>query len=114
LSNSPTFLGALGRAYAASGEHRLARNMLKELEELSTHCYVSAYSHAIIHLALGDKNRTFEYLEKACNDRCEMMTWLKIDPTFDSIRTDPRFTTLLHRVGLGSLATKRHKLIGTN
>jgi hypothetical protein len=42
--------------------------MLKELEELSTHCYVSAYSHAIIHLALGDKNRTFEYLEKACND----------------------------------------------
>ena len=100
LSNSPMFLGALGRAYAGSGQHQLARNVLKELEELSKRCYVSAYSHAIIHLALGDENRTFDYLEKACHDRCEMMTWLNIDPAFDDIRNDPRFTSLLRRVGL--------------
>src|SRR6185369_8533104 len=99
-SNSPMFLGALGRAYASRGKQRLAKDVLKELEVLSKRCYVSAYSRAIIHLALGDEKRTFEYLEKACDDRCEMMTWLNIDPTFDNIRTDPRFTTLLHRVGL--------------
>ena len=100
LSNSPMFLGALGRAYASRGKQRLAKDVLKELEVLSKRCYVSAYSRAIIHLALGDEKRTFEYLEKACDDRCEMMTWLNIDPTFDNIRTDPRFTTRLHRVGL--------------
>jgi TolB-like protein len=100
LSNSPMFLGALGRAYAGSGQHVLARNVLKELEELSKRYYVSAYSKAIIHLALGDEEQALECLEKACDDRCEMMTWLRIDPSFDSIRNDPRFTNLLHRVGL--------------
>ena len=100
LSNSPMFLGALGRAYAGSGQHALARNVLNELQELSKRCYVSAYSKAIIHLALGDRNQALDCLEKACDDRCEMMTWLRIDPSFDSIRSDPRFTNLLHRVGL--------------
>ena len=98
-SNSPMFLGALGHAYAVSGKHRLARNVLKELQELSKQYYVSAYSQAIIHLALGDENQIFDCLEKACYDRCEMMTWLRIDPCFDSIRHDLRFTNILHRVG---------------
>jgi len=101
LSNSPMFLAALGHAYAVSGRHQLARNVLKDLQELSTRCYVSAYSQAVIHLALDDKDQTFSCLEKACDDRCEMMTWLRIDPCFDSIRSDRRFTNLLHRVGLG-------------
>jgi tetratricopeptide (TPR) repeat protein len=102
LSNSPMFLGALGHAYAVNGKHGLARNVLKDLQELSKRCYVSAYSQAIIHLALVDQNQTFSCLEKAYEDRCEMMTWLRIDPCFESIRSDLRFTNLLHRVGLGN------------
>jgi TolB-like protein/predicted Zn-dependent protease len=102
LSNSPMFLSALGRAYAGNGQHELARNVLKELQELSKRCYVSAYSKAIIHLALGDKNQTLDCLEKACEDRCEMMTWLRIDPSFDGIRSDLRFRNLLRRVGLSN------------
>lgn len=102
-SNSPMFLGALGHAYAVNGKQVLARKVLKDLtHELSKRCYVSAYSQATIHLALGDKNQTFSCLEKAIHDQCEMMTLLGIDPYFDSIRSDPRFTNLLHRVGLGS------------
>jgi len=102
LSNSPMFLGALGHAYAVSGNHVLAHNVLKDLQELSKRCYVSAYSQAIIHLALGNKDQTFYCLEKACHDRCEMMTLLGVDPYFDSIRSDPRFTTLLHRIRFGT------------
>ena len=98
LSNSPMFLGALGHAYAANGQSTLARNVLKDLQELSKRCYVSAYSQAIIHLALGDKDQTFSCLEKAIHDQCEMMTLLGIDPYFDGIRSDLRFTNLLHRV----------------
>ena len=100
LSNAPMFLGALGHSYALSGKHLPARNVLKDLNEQSKRYYVSAYSEAIIHLALGDENQTFSCLEKACEDRCEMMTWLKIDPAFESVRTDLRFTSLLRRVGL--------------
>ena len=99
LSNSPMFLGALGHAYAMSGEQQLAHDILNQLQELSKRCYVSAYSQAIIHLALGNADQTFVCLEKACHERCEMMTWLKIDPCFDSIRSDLRFTNLLRQVG---------------
>lgn len=101
LSNAPTFLGALGHAYALSGEHRQARKVLKDLQEQSKQRHVSAYSQAIIHLALGEKNESFLSLEKAYEDRCEMMTWLKIDPDFETVQSDLRFTNLLRRVGLG-------------
>jgi TolB-like protein/tetratricopeptide (TPR) repeat protein len=102
LSNAPMFLGALGHSYARSGEHEKARKVLKDLQEQSKQRYVSAYSQAIIHLALGEKNQTFLCLEKACEDRCEMMTWLKIDPDFEAVQSDLRFTTLLRRVGLSN------------
>ena len=102
LSNAPMFWGALGHSYALSGKHRQARKVLKDLQEQSKQCYVSAYSQAIIHMALGDKNQGFSCLEKAYQDRCEMMTWLKIDPDFDSVRSDLRFTSFLRRVGLSN------------
>ena len=101
-NNAPMFLAALGHSYALSGEHRQARKVLEDLQQQSKHSYVSAYGQAIIHLALDDKDRTFSCLENACEDRCEMMTWLRIDPDFDSIRSDLRFTSLLRRVGLSN------------
>jgi TolB-like protein/Flp pilus assembly protein TadD len=102
LSNVPMFLAALGHAYALSGKHTEARNVLKDLREHSKERYVSAYSEAVIHLALGDRDQTFLCLERACEDRCEMMTWLRIDPALESVRTDLRFTNLLRRVGLSN------------
>jgi TolB-like protein/Flp pilus assembly protein TadD len=102
LSNTPMFLAALGHAYALCGKPRKARNVVRDLQEQSKYRYVSAYSQAAIHLALGDKNQAFSCLEKAYEDRCEMMTWLRIDPAFESIRADVRFTNLLRRVGLGN------------
>ena len=74
--------------------------MLQTLEQQSKTRYVSGYHKAIIHLALGEKNRAFTCLEEALRTRCEMMTWLKVDPAFDNIRRDLRFTKLLLRVGL--------------
>jgi TolB-like protein/Tfp pilus assembly protein PilF len=100
LSDAPMYQAALGRAYALSGKHREARGILSELEKNSPERYVSGYSMATIHLALGDKDQAFLCLEKAFEDRSELMLGLKIDPVFDSIRTDPRFTDLLRRLGL--------------
>jgi TolB-like protein/Tfp pilus assembly protein PilF len=100
LNDAPMFLAALGHAYALAGKQRDARKVLDDLEEQSKQRYVSAYSKAAIHLALGDKNRAFACLEQAYEKRCEMITWLRVDPAFDSIRTDLRFANLLRRVGL--------------
>jgi len=56
---------------------------------------------AVIHLALGDQEKTFACLERAYEERCELMIWVKVDPFFDSIRTDARFADLISRIGLG-------------
>lgn len=96
----PMFRGALGYAQALAGEKSRARRTLQVLERQSKERYVSGQLKAVIYLGLGDKNRAFEWLNDALSNRCEMLTWLKVDPAFDGIRHDLRFTKLLHRVGL--------------
>jgi TolB-like protein/Flp pilus assembly protein TadD/predicted Ser/Thr protein kinase len=49
---------------------------------------------------LGDRGRTFELLEKLCAEHSWAVLFLKEDPSFDPVRTDPRFSDLLRRVGL--------------
>jgi hypothetical protein len=53
-----------------------------------------------VHLALGDRERAFECLEKARAERSLGLTFLKVDANLDDLRPDPRFTSLLARVGL--------------
>ena len=98
--DSPIFRGALGYAQALAGQKSKARSTLQILEQQSKERYVSGQLKAVIHLGLGDKNRTFACLNDALSNRCEMLTWLKVDPAFDSIRHDLRFTKLLRGVGL--------------
>jgi len=100
LNETPMFLGALGHAYALAGDHQRARDILAELEQRSPGSYASAYSKALIHVALANTDAAFGYLEQAYEDRCEMITMLKVDPALDPVRSDLRFTKLLRRVGL--------------
>jgi tetratricopeptide (TPR) repeat protein len=100
MDDAPILQSALGSALALAGQLSSARDVLKDLEQRSKERYVSGTHKAVIHLALGDTNRTFECLEEALGNRCEMMTWLKVDPAYDTIRRDLRFTRLLRRVGL--------------
>ena len=55
---------------------------------------------AMVHIGLGETDRAFEWLQKALDARDWQMTLLKVEPTFDGLRSDPRFATLLERVGL--------------
>ena len=100
VDEAPIFTAALGRAQALAGQERNARSALETLEQQSKDRYVSGVHKAVVRLALRDKTRTFACLEEALNNRCEMMTWLKVDPAFDPIREDLRFKKFLRRVGL--------------
>ncbi len=102
LDDSPVILAALGRAYAVSGKRGEAQKVLEELKELSQRRYVSPYLMAIIYTGLRKKDQAFEWLEEAYQDRSDWLAWLKVDPRLDSLRSDPRFTDLLGRVGLAS------------
>ena len=91
----------LGYAYAMSGNRRGATKILEYLAEQSQRRYVSPLNAAIVYLGLGDKDNAFDWLEKAYAVHSPEITTLKVDPIFKSVRSDPRFTDLLRRIGLG-------------
>lgn len=95
-------LAALGYAEAVSHRERDARKTLDELTQRSRDTYVQPMWIAVIELALGDRNQAFDWLEKAYSDRSWWLVDLKVDPFFDAVRTDPRYTDLLRRVGLAT------------
>ena len=91
---------SVGHAYAASGFRSTLREQLNELKELSTQRYVSSLDIAAIYARLGEENQAFEWLDKAYEERCSLLPWLKLDPRLDSLRPHARFTELLKKVGL--------------
>ncbi len=90
----------LGRAYALSGKRDKARKVVDQLKALSEQGYELRYYIALIYLALGDSDRAFAWLEQAYDVREEGLGLLRIDPMLDTLRVDPRFISLLDRVGL--------------
>jgi hypothetical protein len=55
---------------------------------------------AVLYGALGDKEAAFASLEKAYNEHDLQLQFLKVDPSYDRLRDDPRFQELIRRVGL--------------
>jgi hypothetical protein len=53
-----------------------------------------------VHAALGEKDQAFEWLRKACDERDPHVIWLKVDPTLENLRSDPRFTQVLRDMKL--------------
>jgi tetratricopeptide (TPR) repeat protein len=95
-------LAAVGYAEALAHHEKEARQTLNDLMQRSRDTYVQPVWIAVIELGLGDKSQAFDWLEKGYADRSWWLVNLKVDPFFDSIRSDPRFSDLLRRVGLGS------------
>jgi TolB-like protein/Flp pilus assembly protein TadD len=90
----------LGYAYALSGKREEAEQVLADLKEIAHEKYVSAYYFAIIYLGLGERDQTFSWLERALDERAGFLAFIKVEPIFDGVRSDPRFTDLLRRMGL--------------
>jgi serine/threonine-protein kinase len=79
-----------------------AENVVRDLKTLAKRQPVSAFHFAVVHMGLGESDQAFELLNKAWEERYEMMGWLKVDPLFDSLRPDPRFNALVRRMGFPS------------
>jgi len=93
-------LSNLGYAYAVIGRGAEARSVLDKLKELSQHKYVPAVNMARIYAGLGEKEKAFEWLEKSYTDHSIGFASIKVDPRFDPLRSDPRFTNLLRRMNI--------------
>ena len=88
----------LGVAYAGAGNLEKARAILKELQ--TTKEYVSPGEIAALYAALGDKEAAFASLNKAYSDHDLQLQFLKVDPSYDLLRDDPRYQELMKKVGL--------------
>jgi tetratricopeptide (TPR) repeat protein len=76
------------------------QRILRELEKPSKLSPGILVNLAGVHATIGQKDKAFEFLEKAYKERDRSLIWIKVDPAFDGLRPDPRFTSLLNRIGL--------------
>ncbi len=97
---SPPALAYLGNVLARAGERSRALQVLEELKAVSKQEYAYAPGFARIYTGLGDKDQAFAWLEKAYAERATPLYFLKVDPIWDPLRSDPRFNDLLRRIGL--------------
>jgi TolB-like protein/DNA-binding winged helix-turn-helix (wHTH) protein/Flp pilus assembly protein TadD len=99
LDDSPRMKSALAYAYGSTGRSGQARELISELEHLSTQRYVSPFSIALAHAGVGEKDVTIEWLEKARDERSDAMGILMVHPFLLDLHSDPRFIQLAREVG---------------
>jgi tetratricopeptide (TPR) repeat protein len=90
----------LGHAYAMSAMKDEARTILDEVKQRVEKNEIRPPSVAIIYAGLNDADRAFEWMEKAYEQRAEGVVYLKAQPYFDNLRSDPRRADFLRRIGL--------------
>jgi len=93
-------LSILGYAYAVSGREAEARRSIEELKPAAERGDVSAMLLVYPYAGLGESDRAFEWLERSLAERSGLLIYLKVDPMFDRLRGDSRFTTLMRRLRL--------------
>jgi serine/threonine-protein kinase len=90
----------IAHAYASAGRKEEARQALERLKEAAKTRYVSAGRLALVHVALGENDQAFALLEEAYRERSDSLVVIKVEPRLDPLRPDPRFASLMKRVGL--------------
>jgi TolB-like protein len=92
----------LREAFKQSGINGYLRKHIELLQEESKKRYVSPYFIAFDYSIMGEKDRAFEFLDKAYNERSSWLVELRVDPIWDPLRSDPRYADLLRRIGYRS------------
>lgn len=91
-------IAAIGFVNGRAGRRAEARKLLAGLDELSKRKFVTSYGVALVYAGLGQKEQAFAWLNKAFDERSHWLVWLKLDPRWDSLRSDARFAQLVQRM----------------
>ena len=98
--NHPAMIALYGHALAVSGDTVGARKALEDLQHLAQTRYVSSLYFAMVHLGLGENSAALDWLDKAHSERTDRLVYLSVEPMADPLRSDPRFSQLLHKIGI--------------
>ncbi len=96
----PLIESSIGITYARMCKRAEAQQVLNNLLERSNQEYVPPVIFAIFYFALEENDKGFFWLEEAYKGRDPWLTFLRIEPTYDPVRSDPRFTAMLEKIGL--------------
>jgi len=96
----PAMIALYGHALAVSGDAAGAHKALADLQRLVQSRYVSSLYFAAIYTGLGEKSTALDWLDKAYGERSDRLVYLGVDPIADPLRSEPRFTELLHKIGI--------------
>jgi len=98
MGESPQTLAGLREAYKSSGIKAYWLAHVELLKARSKRTYVSPIFIAMDYAELGDHDKVVEWLNKAYVDRSGWLLELEIDPTWNKVRTDPRFQSIVRQV----------------
>jgi tetratricopeptide (TPR) repeat protein len=93
------FVSALGHAYGLAGQRADALADLKELKDRSQKSYISAFDIAMVYVGLDDREAALQWLQRAYDERAMRLEQVT-EPSFDLLRSDTRFRSLVRRIGL--------------
>jgi TolB-like protein/Tfp pilus assembly protein PilF len=101
VGDHAAYRAELARNYALGGWRDLADQMLGGLLVEARQGGATSYEGiGFVYAAFGDRDRAFEWLNRAMDHYFARMLFLKVDPRADPLRDDPRFAALLQRLGL--------------
>lgn len=102
MTSFPASIGQLGVAYARTGQMAAASQTIHRLQQILEASGSGAYDIALIYAAMGNRDEAFRWLDKGFELHDRGVTYVKIDPSLDSLRQDLRFTAVLKRAGFAA------------
>ena len=91
-------IAAHGYTSGVCGDPAGARDDLRRLDDLRKTRFVTSYGMALIHAGLGNKEEALAWLGKAVEERSHWLVWIRLDPRFNTLRTDARFQDVIRKV----------------
>src|SRR4029077_3459862 len=107
LDDLPWHVSSVGYACAISGGGAKSEQEVRALAELAKQRYVSPANRAAVYLGLGENEKALDWLEKAYEDRDPIFWWINGDHLYDSVRNEPRFRVLVHKVDRSKAEPKK-------
>jgi serine/threonine protein kinase/tetratricopeptide (TPR) repeat protein len=100
LSDNPDLAALIGEDFKQTGALGVLKSWEEGLQELAKKGYVSSYHMAQTYARMEDKSQALKSLEHTLEQRDTNLTYIKVEPAFDEIRSDPRFQALLQRLDM--------------
>jgi eukaryotic-like serine/threonine-protein kinase len=97
-------IGQRGHAYAVAGRRAEALSAIPQLKKLAAERFVSPYAFALVYAGLNEAGSAVDYLERAYAERAGHIVFVNVEPSFDPLRKDPRFRSLVGRMRLNNNA----------